>query len=182
MIAASGLEPRAAGGELAHARRLMDPPLAALHELEMLHGVRDVDPLAVQADLGQRAVEDLTGRADERRALEVFLVSRLLAHEHDPRVGRAAAEDRLRGVAIELAAGAPRGGGAELGHAGVPRNGRRRALAFAIGEGIEPAHSGIVLGLEEIVVLVNEAPEDLPARGIGRGGHVARDVQKRGPS
>ena len=45
-------------------------------------------PLAVQADLGQRAVEDLTGRADERRALEVFLVSRLLAHEHDPRVGR----------------------------------------------------------------------------------------------
>src|SRR5438552_10005058 len=47
-----GLEPWPASGELAHARRLVDPTLALLDELEVLHGVRDVHPHAVETDFG----------------------------------------------------------------------------------------------------------------------------------
>ena len=62
------LEPWTAGGDLVRARRLVDPPLAALLELEVLHRVRDVEALAIEANVGQRAVQHLAGRADERRA------------------------------------------------------------------------------------------------------------------
>src|SRR5438874_9778684 len=127
-----GLEPRPAGGELAHAGRLMDPSLALLDELEVLHGVRDVEPRAGETDFGQHTVEDLAGWTDERRALAVFLISGLLAHEHDPRVGWAQSEDGLRGVAIEIAPGAFRGGGPELGQARARRNELRGALTLAL--------------------------------------------------
>ena len=84
-----GLEPRAARGDLRRAGRLVDAPLAALGELEVLHGVRDVHVLAVQSDLDQRAVEHLAGRTDEGRALAIFLIAGLLAHQHDACSGRA---------------------------------------------------------------------------------------------
>src|SRR5256886_2673102 len=60
------LHPRAAGRELAEARRLVDAALAALDELEVLDRVRHVEALAAEAHLGQRPVEHLARRTDER--------------------------------------------------------------------------------------------------------------------
>jgi hypothetical protein len=86
----------------------VDPALAALLELEVLDRVGDVDRLALETRFGQGLVEYLAGRTDERRALAIFLISRLFADEHDPRGGRASAEDGLRGVTVEVAAGTAR--------------------------------------------------------------------------
>ncbi len=183
-----GFEPRAAGRQLGRSRRLVDPALAALLELEVLDRVGDVDSLAVEADLGQRPVEHLAGRADERRAMPVFLISRLLTHEYDARVGRPAAEDRLGGVTVEVAAGAARGGRAELGDSGARGHERRGALDLSRGvalprqERAEPPHARIARVLQEVVILVDESPErvveDLPARGIGRRRRLAREVEE----
>src|SRR3712207_8598645 len=49
---------------------------------------------AVDAGLGQRLVQQPPGRADERLALAVLLVTGLLADEHDPGGLRPLAEDR----------------------------------------------------------------------------------------
>ena len=75
--------------------------------------------LTVQSDLDQRAIEHLAGRTDEGRALAIFLIAGLLADQHDARGGRTAAEDRLGGVAEEIAALAARAGRAELVERGV---------------------------------------------------------------
>src|SRR5580765_1049690 len=109
-----GFEPRPARVELRCARRLVDPALAALLELEVLDRVGDVDLFALQPGFGQRPVEHLARRPDERRSLKIFLIAGLLADEHDPRAGRPKAEDGLRGVAVELAALASRRGRLEL--------------------------------------------------------------------
>src|SRR5947208_1394729 len=55
---------------------------------------------------GMRSSDDgwtVARRADERPARLVLLVAGLLADEHDRRLPRALAEDRLRGVAVEVA-------------------------------------------------------------------------------
>src|SRR5439155_15731993 len=49
-----GVEPWAAGRKLVRPRRLVDPALAALLELEVLDRVGDVEPLASEAHVGQR--------------------------------------------------------------------------------------------------------------------------------
>ena len=78
----------------------MDSALAALLELEVLDRVGDVELLALATRFGPRLVKHLAGRTDEWRALPIFLIPRLFSDEHDPRGGRASAEDGLRGVAI----------------------------------------------------------------------------------
>ena len=55
--------------------RLVDAPLAARLELEVLHSVGDVDRATVDARLLHCAVEELPGRPDERFAYQVFLVA-----------------------------------------------------------------------------------------------------------
>ncbi len=101
------LQPGPTGADLGRARRLVDASLAPLHELEVLDDVGDVEPLADQADLGQRAIEDLAGRPDEGRALTIFLVARLLPHQDDARIGWPAPKDGLARVAVEVASLAP---------------------------------------------------------------------------
>ena len=81
--------------DLAGVRLLVDAPLAARLEFEMLDRVGDVDAGAVDAGLGKRAVEQLAGRADERPAGEILLIAGLLADEHERRVARALAEHGL---------------------------------------------------------------------------------------
>src|SRR5947199_2336107 len=95
-----GVEPRTTSLELVRPWRLMDSALAALLELEVLDRVGDVELLALETRFGQRLVKHLAGRTDEWRALPIFLIPRLFSDEHDPRGGRASAEDGLRGVAI----------------------------------------------------------------------------------
>ena len=85
---------------------VVDSALAAADELEMLDRVGDVGALPVDAGLGQRAVEELAGGADERAAGQILLVAGLLADEQDAGVERAFAEHRLGGAFVEVAAGA----------------------------------------------------------------------------
>src|ERR1700722_309350 len=115
------IEPPAAGVDLAGVRLLVQPPLAALLELEMLDCAGDEHRLAVDAGLDDGAVEDAAGRADERMALLVFLIARLLADQHDPRVLRPFARHDLRGGAIERAARAGGFGIAQRREASNPR-------------------------------------------------------------
>src|SRR6185295_19915668 len=73
-----GVEPGAAGGDLARVGLLVDAALAAGFPLEVLDDVGDVDAAAVDARLGQCAIEQAAGRTDEGTTREVFLVARLL--------------------------------------------------------------------------------------------------------
>src|SRR6185369_14108188 len=57
-------EPLMARADLQLVRLLVDPPLAAQLELEVLDRVRDIRRLAVDGCIGQSAVEELAGRSD----------------------------------------------------------------------------------------------------------------------
>ena len=104
-----GLQPGPAGADLARVRLLVQAPPAATRPPEVLDRVGDVDPRAVDARLVQGLLEQAPGRADERLALEVLLVARLLADQHQLRALAALPEDSLGGVLPQFAA--PAGGG-----------------------------------------------------------------------
>jgi hypothetical protein len=81
----------------------------------VLHRVGHVDARAVEAGLGEGAVEELAGRADEGVAGEVLVVAGLLADEDQLGVGGAFTEDGLGSGLVEGTAGAAARLGAELG-------------------------------------------------------------------
>ena len=56
--------------------------------------------------LSERSVEHLAGRPDEGAAGKVLLIARLLADQHQRRIGRAFAEHGLGRILVEMAAGA----------------------------------------------------------------------------
>src|SRR6476619_28597 len=89
------VEPRRARVDLALARRLVDPVLAALPELEVLDRVGDVEVAAVDPGRLEGAVELAAGGADERMPLAILAVAGHLADEHDPRLRRPLAEHGL---------------------------------------------------------------------------------------
>src|SRR5256885_2074706 len=60
----------------------MNAPLAASLVTEMLDHVRDVDIAPLDPGLLEPLVEDAAGRPDERMALDVLAVARLLADHH----------------------------------------------------------------------------------------------------
>jgi hypothetical protein len=62
------IEPPPVVLDLAGGGLLVDAPLAALLELEMLHGIGDVDTTAIEACVCHGAVKKLTRRSDERPA------------------------------------------------------------------------------------------------------------------
>jgi len=74
----------------------------------MLDDVRHVGELAVDPCLLERLVEQAPGGPDERPAGQVLLIARLFPDQDDLRPGRAFAEDRLRGVLVQVAVGARR--------------------------------------------------------------------------
>jgi hypothetical protein len=67
-------------------------PLASRLEFEMLDRVGNVDALAVDACLYERAVEEKPCRPNKRATFAVFSISRLLAHQHDLGVRRTLSE------------------------------------------------------------------------------------------
>jgi hypothetical protein len=71
---------------------------------EVLHRIGDEGLAATEAGVDHRAVEYAAGRAHERASLQIFLVPRLLADQHQPRSRRALAGNDLGGMAIERAA------------------------------------------------------------------------------
>src|SRR5947209_1839399 len=124
-----GAQPRHAGLDLRAVGRLVDAPLAALVELEVLDDVGDVDVAAVDPDLLERPVELAPGRADEGVPLAVLAIPRHLADQRQSRLLAALAEDRLRRGSIEMADAAALG-----------RLAQRRQVARAgeEGRGVEP--------------------------------------------
>src|SRR5690606_41810764 len=106
---ASPGHPRRAGataGDLALARALVQPTLAARSPFEMFHRIRDVHRPAVDTRVPQRPIEQLPGRPDEGASGPILPISRLLAAEHDRRRARTLAENGLRRLAVEVAPGA----------------------------------------------------------------------------
>ncbi len=81
----------------------MDTPFPSGLPLEVLDRVCDLDLAARNAGVRERLVEYGAGRADERLALPILLVARLLADEHDVRTLRPGAEHHLRGRLVEIA-------------------------------------------------------------------------------
>src|SRR6185312_6079555 len=90
------IQPEPADRDLFGIGRLMDAAASARGEFEVLDGVGDVDRAAIDPGLLHRAIQHLAGRAYERPADDILLISRLLAHEHDLRAGRSLPEHRLR--------------------------------------------------------------------------------------
>ena len=98
------VEPPAAGVDLAGVGFLVQASLAARLVLEVLHRVGDVDRLALDSRRLQRSVEHLAGRSDEGASGQVFLIARLLADQHQRRIGGAFAEHGLGRILVEMAA------------------------------------------------------------------------------
>src|SRR5581483_4997947 len=88
-------EPPQASGDLGCVRALVQAPLAAQLELEMLDDVRDVHVFARDADLDQGIVEQFSCGTDEGMTAQVLAVAGLLADHEDARRLRAFAEHGL---------------------------------------------------------------------------------------
>lgn len=54
---------------------------------EMFHGIRDIHALPLNSCFSQSLVQDFTGWSDKGMSGPVLLVARLLADEHDRRMG-----------------------------------------------------------------------------------------------
>lgn len=59
----------------------MEAALAVRFPLEMLHGVGDVNFIALDPRILERAIKDFASRPDKRLSSEVLLVARLLTQE-----------------------------------------------------------------------------------------------------
>jgi hypothetical protein len=92
------VEPEPAGRDLASIRLLVKTTLSGRPPLEMLHRVRHVDRVTVDARLLERVVEYPPRRADKRLPGEILPVARLLADEDDLGRSTALAKYGLRRV------------------------------------------------------------------------------------
>src|SRR5262249_19279934 len=98
-----GFQPWAASSNLGSVRLRVDAAFSTRLPLEVLDHVGDIDGLAIDASLFERAVEQLPCRTDEGMASDIFGVSRLLADEHQCGSARTLTEDGLRGALVEIA-------------------------------------------------------------------------------
>ena len=96
-------QPGEASGDLARTGLGMQPPFAARCPFEMLDDIGDIGCFSIDSNVGQGFIEQPPGRADERAALEIFLIAGCLAHKHQPSIDRPFTEHRLGGLAKQLA-------------------------------------------------------------------------------
>ena len=137
-----GQQPRRARGHVDATRRLVDALLApGPGEAEVLHDVGAEDRLRLDAGLVQRPVEQPARGSDERLAGVVLLVPGLLAEHQQGSVLRAAADDAVLGVPVELAAAAGLHPGGEGAQRGVLRHPVRRAGPVLVRHGHRPPAS-----------------------------------------
>jgi hypothetical protein len=78
-----GLKPGPASGYFPRRRFLVNATFAPRLPFEMFDGVGDVAGISVNSRLCECTIKKSAGRADERMALLVFLISRLLANQED---------------------------------------------------------------------------------------------------
>src|SRR5215472_15141452 len=88
-------QPIEASGDFLLGWSLVHSALASQLPAEMLHCVRDVNSGAVDPCLAQCALEQASGWTHKWLARQIFPIARLLADEHDPRVGTAFTAYRL---------------------------------------------------------------------------------------
>src|SRR5262249_11451034 len=146
------LEPGTAGADLDRARRLVDTALGRPNELEVLDGVGDVDVDAGKARLPERAVEHFARGSDERRALEVLLIARLLSDEDSARGGRPFSENGLCRVAPQLASAAALGRAGELEEVGRVRDEGGGPGRRLLGEAAQALQVRVVAAKEQAAV------------------------------
>src|SRR5437868_5819754 len=89
--------------DLVGIRALVQTPLAARFELEMFNCVGNKNCISLYSSVSQCLCEYCAGRANERLALLVFLIARLLSHHHDAGSRRPLAWHDLRRMFIERA-------------------------------------------------------------------------------
>src|SRR5258707_10132679 len=91
-------QPGRASFNLELTRLLVNTPLTAFRccPLEVFDDVRDVNTRAINANLGQCLIKQLSGRPHEGSTDSIFLIPWLLSDDHDRGLGRPFAEDRLR--------------------------------------------------------------------------------------
>ena len=136
-------EPIVAGGDLALRRRLVNAPLAAQLEAEMLDGVGDVRVALAHARFRHQLPQQPPRRADERSTFLILDVARLLADQHQRRMPRALAGHGLGRARAEVAAPAA----VEVRLAGAGRH-RRDAVGVArasdqvVRATVAPLHQG----------------------------------------
>jgi len=97
------LQPRMACRYFGGGGLLVDPPLTALFELEVLHGVGDVDFFTRDSGVGECLIEQPARRSDEGFPCEILLIAGLLPYYHQARAGRPFAEYRLCGMKVKVA-------------------------------------------------------------------------------
>ena len=124
------LQPGFAGKEFGIGWFLMDAPLAAFFEFEVLYGIRYVDVRAIDTGLLHSPVQQAACRADERLPSEIFFIAGLLADHHDTRARPSLAEYGLRGMSVEIATAALLDGISERFEIGVHRHKWRRTGCF----------------------------------------------------
>ena len=112
------VQPLAARGLFFRVRALMHAPFAALLKLEMFDDISQVYIFPRNAGIGQCPVEHLAGRAHEREAALVFRIARLFADEHDSRMRRTFAKNRLGRGSPQITGVAIARGGAQRTQAG----------------------------------------------------------------
>lgn len=95
-----GFEPWFAGFQFSAAGLLVNAAFAALLEFEVLYGIGQVDCFPIDARLDKGAVEHASRGSDERPALAVFFITRLLPDHYDGSRSLALAEYRLRRVFV----------------------------------------------------------------------------------
>ena len=114
------LKPGQAGAHFARVRRLVDAPLGAgvARPFEVLHRIRDVDGIAVDAGSHERAVKQFSRWANKRPALGVFDVARLFTDHDNLSARRPFAEHRLRADLVQVAPATAFRRGPKLGQRG----------------------------------------------------------------
>ena len=117
---------------------------------KVLHRVREIELMPVEASLGQRAVEDTAGWPDERFTLPIFDVAGLLADHHHPGRPLASAEDHLSRPGIKVAAFAASGGRGEYAELRARRHERLRSEVANHDRGLPGSRAGQTMPMPEL--------------------------------
>jgi len=95
-------QPRPASIDLAHPRTLMQPSLAPQHKLEVLHRVCHKNRFGIDLNFFYDLPKHHSGRTHERLTRQIFLVSRLFTHQHQPRTRCPSAWNYLRRMPVKV--------------------------------------------------------------------------------
>src|SRR6184192_4408592 len=100
----SAVPPRAMGGRLRSRVNLVSYNSALTSRLpfKMLYCIRHIDVASIDSSLFERLVHDFSRWPDERLAGDIFVVSRLFAHQHDWRAVGSLAKDGLGRALVKM--------------------------------------------------------------------------------